>query len=241
MKDLYIERGEANNISENLINKGLRKDSSLKAIINGIKREVTYVPLLKQNTVSLDNLVFDIRYKDLLAIFTKNNSDYDNGMAANFTAKMMVLENKSIDINNISKLLKYLNIDTLNIFSINLSDQKFHETLEVNNGSLVRLIEIDVFSFIECYSKSTGFKSWNGSSLYILRDGTYKDLKYIFSQMENAINLGRGGSQKSHILSPLDIRLSFYLIALQYTLDFKEITKLNTFKNLEKNKYLPYE
>lgn len=53
------------------------------------------------------------------------------------------------------------------------------------------------------------------------------------------MDLGRGGSQKSHIISPLDIRLSAYLMAL-YNFNYKTtFISINTINILPKDRYLP--
>jgi hypothetical protein len=53
------------------------------------------------------------------------------------------------------------------------------------------------------------------------------------------VNLGRGGGQKAHIISPLDFRLSCYLIAM-FNFNYKLVNCLNTFNDLNKDRYLPY-
>ena len=71
----------------------------------------------------------------------------------------------------------------------------------------------------------------------ILRNGNFLDIKNLFDAVNNCqVNLGRGGSQKSHLLSPLDFILSAYLMAM-FNFDYKLISSLNTF-NLSKERYL---
>lgn len=65
-------------------------------------------------------------------------------------------------------------------------------------------------------------------------------MKYILSQIgDHGVNLGRGGSQLSHALSPLDLRLSSYLMAI-HRFNYKDIKRNNMFNALPKSKYLPY-
>ena len=72
----------------------------------------------------------------------------------------------------------------------------------INEGSTIRYIEIGVISFMGLMiEKHSLFYEWNLNSLYILRDGTYKDMKYILTQV--GIDLRKGASQKSQVLSPL--------------------------------------
>jgi hypothetical protein len=76
--------------------------------------------------------------------------------------------------------------------------------------------------------------------MYVLRNGTYFDFKYILRNVGKfGINLGRGGGQKSHIVSPLDFRLSSYLMAM-CDFNFKLFNSFNMFNTLPKNKYLPF-
>lgn len=84
--------------------------------------------------------------------------------------------------------------------------------------------------------QSSLFYGWNPNSLYILRDGTYKDMKYILSLV--GIDLRRGASQKSQVLSPLDFRLSSYLMAM-YNVNYKVISSSNVLNKLLKKNYLP--
>jgi hypothetical protein len=49
-----------------------------------------------------------------------------------------------------------------------------------------------------------------------------------------------GGGQKAHVLSPLDFRLSSYLMAM-FNFNFKFINYLNTFNEISKDKYLSWK
>jgi hypothetical protein len=73
-----------------------------------------------------------------------------------------------------------------------------------------------------------------------LRNGSFLDIKNLFAKINGyEVNVGRGGSQKAHALSPLDFRLSSYLIAM-FNFDYSKITYLNAFNDLEKDRYLSY-
>jgi hypothetical protein len=64
-------------------------------------------------------------------------------------------------------------------------------------------------------------------------------MKSLITKIEDCeVHLGRGSSQKSHILSPLEIRLTSYLMAM-LDFDYPRIFKLNMFNFLTKNRYLP--
>jgi len=53
------------------------------------------------------------------------------------------------------------------------------------------------------------------------------------------MNVGRGGSQKAHVLSPLDMRLSSYVMAM-FNFNYGLISKINAFNHLDKDRYLSY-
>jgi hypothetical protein len=72
------------------------------------------------------------------------------------------------------------------------------------------------------------------------RDGNFLDIKNIFASINGyKTNIGRGGSQKAHILSPMDLRLSFYMMAM-FQYNYKLISYLNTFNEISKDRYLSY-
>jgi hypothetical protein len=132
-----------------------------------------------------------------------------------------------------------MNIDKLNIITLDMYDEDAQPSsttvdsvnyVEMGYETFKKIITNPEFKFLE-YNKDT---------LYILRDGSYTDVKKLFSSISGFdVNLGRGGSQKSHIISPLDFRMSFYLMAL-FNFDYKYIAYLNTFNDLPKDRYLPF-
>ena len=78
------------------------------------------------------------------------------------------------------------------------------------------------------------------NSLFIVRGGNFIDIKNLFAVIENqTVNVGRGGSQKAHGLSPLDFRLSSYLMAM-FNFNYKLISSLNSFNVMTKDRYLSY-
>jgi hypothetical protein len=157
----------------------------------------------------------------------------------NFVTKMTVMKDLEVFVSDLSKLLAYMGIDKLNIFSINLSNEVDCDVFETGN---VRYVEIGVFSFIEFVSTSESFFELNHSSLYILRDGTFRDMKYIFSQVgKYGVNLVRGGNLLYHVLSPLDLRLSFYFMALNNNMNINELQNSNIFNTLNPKRYLPFD
>lgn len=155
----------------------------------------------------------------------------------------MIKENKDINLDIFAHRLGIIKIEKLNIFSINyeFNDNRINR-IASNEGSEVTYREMNINNFRKFLSREThDFLSYNLTSLYILRDGNYLDIKNIFSIINNTeVNLGRGGSQKSHIISPLDFRLSSYLMAM-FNFDYNLIKNLNTFDSITKDKYLSYK
>jgi hypothetical protein len=84
------------------------------------------------------------------------------------------------------------------------------------------------------------FLEYNRNSLFIIRNGNFLDIKNLFGFVsEYRVNIGRGSSQKAHILSPLDFRLSSYMMAM-FTGNYHLISYLNAFNDLSKDRYLSY-
>jgi hypothetical protein len=155
---------------------------------------------------------------------------------------VVVREISLIDLNELSKILNFMNIDKFNIVSVSgVKSLKEINVFVVDEPCRIVYMEMGLENFIE-YLNSTevNFLENNKNTIYIVRNGSYIDIKNVFTQIQGiSVNVGRGGSQKSHVLSPLDFRLSCYLMAM-FNFDFKLISYLNTFNDLPKNRYLPY-
>lgn len=160
----------------------------------------------------------------------------------NIIGKITII-NRELNVSflDLSKRLNLVNIEKIHVFSINLSDEVEIEPFRLKELPNITYIEIGVLKFLEFLRENSGtFLDWNPTTLYILRDGTYTDLKYIFEQAGKfGMNLGRGCSQKSHVVSPLDFRLSCYILAM-CNFNFEFVSKISMFKSLEKFRYLPY-
>lgn len=130
-------------------------------------------------------------------------------------------------------------MNKLYIFSIIIDENFEYEVTEVNN---VKYIEIGLRYFIENYLENPNnvhFWEHNNNTLYIMRDGNYSDIKNIFIRIQNIeVSLVKGSSQKSHMVSPIDFRLSSYLLLL-FNMDFREFNKQNSFNIVSKDRYLP--
>lgn len=159
----------------------------------------------------------------------------------------MLFLNKEININlnSLTERLKFLNVDYLNIFYIDDSEDlnlfEVNKFIVNNEGSVINYIELGTNKFVEWLNNSDNdFTNYNKNSIYILKDGNYLKVKNMLVKINNMeTSLGRGGGQKANILSPMDLRFSVYLMAI-CNFDYKLINSINAFKNLPKEKYLLY-
>jgi hypothetical protein len=132
-------------------------------------------------------------------------------------------------------------MDSFNIFSIVMSDTFECRVTEVEESSNVKYVEMGIKYFMENYLDNTNVDFWkyNKNSLYILRGGDYYDVKEMFTMIHDTkVRIVRGSSQKSHMVSPIDFRLSSYLLIL-CNMNFKKFNTENSFNIVNKNRYLP--
>lgn len=62
--------------------------------------------------------------------------------------------------------------------------------------------------------------------MFIIRNEKFRGIKNLFSRINSCnVNISRGGSQKSQVLSPLYLRLSSYIMAMS-NFDYKYIYSL---------------
>lgn len=162
--------------------------------------------------------------------------------------KMVMIQGENdIILDRFTYVLGKMNIMKLNIFSIN---NKYENNIitritsygEDNLDSEVTYREMNEENFMKLIiSETHNFLDYNKNSLYILRDGNFKKLKNMFSTINNTqVNIGKGAGQKSHLISPLELRLSSYLMAM-FDFNYELITNLNSFHVIKKNQYLSYQ
>jgi hypothetical protein len=122
---------------------------------------------------------------------------------------------KYINLDIYSDILPAFGIEELTIFSINFEGRFTIDSVKSEKGAKILYFDMDYKAFMKFINSDDAFKEYNKNSLYILRGGSYLYIKNIFSLVRgNKVNVCRGGSQKSHILSPLDLRLSLYILGL---------------------------
>jgi hypothetical protein len=161
--------------------------------------------------------------------------------------KLLILKDNDILINlyEFYKNLNILSIDTLYIFSVNVDEFDGEGCFKINKNPDFYYIEISLKTFkrlledpFEAFGKT--FAELNRDSLFIFRDSNYISIKYQITKIEGIeVNLGRGGGQKSHLISPLELRINSYLLAM-FNFRYDTISKLNAFDYLNRARYLPF-
>lgn len=154
---------------------------------------------------------------------------------------VIVKELNYINLTGLSEMLGFMNVKELNIFIINneLDNDTFYYIIE-EKASNVRYLEVNLDRFLKILNSQKSFWDYNKNSLYILRGGNFLDIKNIFSIVnESHFIIGRGGSQKAHVISPLELRLTSYLMAM-FNLDYNKVSKLNFFNEMSKERYLSF-
>ena len=219
-----------------------RSKDNLNTNLEYLKAENTSAPepkVIKER--ERNNFKFPIRAEDTLFILTGSRVMREEGIN-NLTSKMITIkELKYINMLELSKALAAMGIETLLIFSIyNDYVSNTSDAVSCNIGSQITYYDISADRFINLIKSKADFLEYNQHSLYIIRNGHFLDIKNMFASVSGYnVNIGRGGSQKAHILSPLDLRLSSYIMAL-FKNKYKLISYLNTFNELSKDRYLSY-
>nr|YP_009262117.1 hypothetical protein [Chrysoporthe deuterocubensis]AMX22192.1 hypothetical protein [Chrysoporthe deuterocubensis] len=150
----------------------------------------------------------------------------------------MVNEETEINLSNVERNVELLNINKFILFLIDGNS----EMCLLNSDKTpfyFRKLNIGEFDIL-LKNQRDQFLNYNKNSLFILRSSNYIEIKKLFSGIEGfQTSVGRGGSQKSHVLSPLEFRLSTYLMAM-FNFNSTYINSLNAFNYLGKERYLLY-
>lgn len=189
-----------------------------------------------------DSSEFLIETSDTILTLGFNNSSYKYNINNLISKIIIVGEPYFVNLSTMSEALAIMRIKELNLISVDLNNNESN-TIQVtitNKGAKIVYMKMTREFFIYYLSIEGNFLNYNKNSLYIIRGGTYLDIKNLFTIIESQeFNIGRGGSQKSHALSPLDLRLSCYLMAM-FNFNHRLISSLNTFNYMNKDRYLSY-
>jgi hypothetical protein len=221
-------------------------NNNLETINNDIKNITISNNILSASNgnacANSENLVFPIDKYDILFTITRNK-DFSREGLNNVICKMFTIRGLYlVNLDTLSVLLGNMGIEKLNIFHIEIGKTFTNVRSEATGGGADTIyMEINPEEFINYLNTDSNFLNHNNNSLYILRGGTYLDIKNLFAFIENCnVNVGRGGSQRSHMLSPLDIRLTSYLMAM-FNFNYNAIKHYNTFNNIGKYTYLAHK
>ena len=234
----HVDIDSGTNVNTNTdSNVNVNTDSNVYADVNTDANTNSHI-----NTESNHGNLINFGYTDILLTLTINKVPYKKGVIDLIAKIFIVREIQVVDLNNLADVLGGMKIDVLNIISIS----KYHEDREpiaisFKGSCHIKYIELGFEKFKnEIKVPNFKFLKFNKNTLYIIRDSNYLDVKNLFTEVSGVkVNVGRGGSQKSHILSGLDFRLACYLMAM-FDFNFKLISYLNTFNDLSKDRYLPY-
>lgn len=185
-----------------------------------------------------------INSSDVLFVLTLNNSKFKENVTSLIGKMIVIKEDTNINLLGLSNMLNAMQLDKLHIYSISgCGILNGINTIQIKEPCLVNYIEIGIENFLKHLNSNNpnvDFMNYNKDSLYILRNGNYMDIKNFLTKIKGCnVSIGRGGGQKAHVVSPLDFRLSCYLMAM-FNLDYKYISNLNAFNSISKSRYLPY-
>nr|YP_009268539.1 hypothetical protein [Beauveria caledonica]AMD61803.1 hypothetical protein [Beauveria caledonica] len=152
----------------------------------------------------------------------------------------MLLLNTSLYVNwqNLKTCAKLLNLQRLWMFTIYLDNQGISQSFSITDNIVNYTMSIDYFKIYLESIDNPMFWEKNEDSLYIIKNGSYKDLCKIFEEVKSTkVRLVKGGSQKRQFLSPMDERLSIYKLIF-FSMNADLCILENTFNYLKKDEYL---
>lgn len=171
-----------------------------------------------------------------------NNNSKDKHITHLATKMAVVKTTIDNDLIYISNTMNSMELDELFIVEINVRNSVECNIFELEHRSRIKYIKVGLEIFIENFlgsSSQIDFWNINKNTLYILKDGNYSDIKELFTVIQDTkVKLVRGSSQKAHIISPIDFRLSCYLLIL-CKMNYKKFYFHNSFNELTKDRYLP--
>jgi len=224
-----VLRSKLNNIRRNFTQTSLDNNT-----------DITQKPILHEYVS--DNFEFSLGISDTILTLTANKSKFKENTITLINKMFITRELININIDTLNTSLYAMNVEKLFIFVVNDNiDANMIARITAKNNPNVIYIELNTVNFINFLNeKDRNFLDYNKHSIYIIRNDNFRKIKNIFSRISNCnVNIGRGGSQKSHGLSPLDLRLSSYIMAM-LNFDYKDISSLNFFDYMDKDRYLSW-
>jgi hypothetical protein len=173
-------------------------------------------------------------------VLTINSSRYKKDIVPMIAKIFIVGDTLEVSLKDFSTMLSHMGISKLTLFiigdfgktnSFTIEESCFIEFVEISRGNFAEFLNDPNFNFMD----------YNKESLYILKNSNFRQVKELFSTINGyKASVGKGsGSQKSHLTSPLELRLIAYVFAL-CNFSYKYMSSLNIFKYLHKGRYLLY-
>lgn len=175
-------------------------------------------------------------------VLTINKGNYTSNIVNLIAKTFFFKKDIYINLSHFASLLLALNIKKLNVFYISGDNEEyFVKRIKKDNCCELTFINTHVNDYLSLLAGNNGckkFVNYNPHSLYIVENGSFIDIKRMINTVENLnVDVVRGSSQKSHVLSPLELRLSFYISAI-FEGNYAKIFSINYFNTLEKRRYL---
>lgn len=131
---------------------------------------------------------------------------------------MFIKESNNINLNHLNTNLSCMGIDKFFLFVINndIDFDKICRIVSKDNPNVIyyEMNSVNFIKFLNSNKNNREFLDYK-HSIYVIRNSNFICIKKLFSIINNCnVNMGKGGSQKSHGLSPLDLRLSSYIMAM---------------------------
>lgn len=150
------------------------------------------------------NFEFPLGIDDTLFTLARNVGFNDNSINGVVSKMAVIKELKYVNANDFSQMLSFMKIEEINIFSIdNNYSTDLINAYYINKGSIVKYLEMRPEQFADYLNSSNKFSDYNPNSLYIIRKGSFIDIKNLFKIINgNAVNIGRWrGSKSPHFKS----------------------------------------
>jgi NADH-ubiquinone oxidoreductase chain 5 len=189
--------------------------------------------------------LIQLRAGDLLVVLSSLDNFKTNKCTSIVSKLFFIKDNHKLWLNDMRSNLNIFGVKSTYVFYIGDFEQK-NDTLNPTLTSYQEEFLVFMhFKYTEWLpfvnSNHYDFIKNNNHCLYIIKDGTFTDVKKLFQYINwKPVNVGRGSTQKSHITSDLDARMQTYLLSI-YNLNVNSVRYNNNFSNVEKSAYLTYE